>query len=118
MSHHNSGIKLKERTMLSNIEGKTIPQVTFSTRNNEQWEKIKHDASADALSFSLQLTEMKEHHQTQLKQHKQQIKQLEQMLVNSGKGSDLKIFKQLYKHKSYQRTHHNTCRNYAWLEQW
>ena len=43
MTHHNSGIKLKERTMLSNIEGKTIPHVTFSTRNNEQWEKVSTD---------------------------------------------------------------------------
>jgi glutaredoxin-like protein len=29
--------------MLSNIEGKAIPQVTFSTRKNEQWEKVTTD---------------------------------------------------------------------------
>ena len=61
----------------------------------EQLEKVKQDANA---AFSFQLTEIKQHHQTQLKKEKeetqQKIKQLEQMLVNSGKGSDLKIFKQ------------------------
>ena len=63
----NEGNEHKSGDVASNCSN-ALPSPHQELEQLEQLEKIKHDASADALSFSLQLTEMKEHHQTQLKQ--------------------------------------------------